>query len=162
MNHRTSILMLSLSCLVGLVACGDPGGPGASGNVLLGSGITTDSAQTLIVRGVPNTGSFDPAKPVFDVPPPSGETVWDGVAEPVMGLTFPYAYSVGAVLGTTEQKNWRIFAWLSASTDATAVKAPATGEVFGTTTFSVVSCEQYGGYCQTTEKVDVTISQTAP
>lgn len=161
MKDSSSIVMLSVASLVGLVACGDPGGPGASGNVLLGAGIKTDTAQTLIVRGVPDTGSFDSAKPVFDVPPPTGERAWDIVTTPAMGLTFPYHYTVGESLGTTEQQRWRVFAWLSASTDA-ATKAPASGEAFGTATFSVVSCQQYGGYCQTTEGVDVTISQVAP
>jgi hypothetical protein len=116
----------------------------------------------LIVRAVPDTGAaFDTTKPVFDVPPPATEKAWDAFRAPTDGLTFPVTYNVGDVLGTTEQQKWRVFGWLSASTDTTAV-GPSTGELFGTATFSLVSCEQYGGYCQTTDHVDMLLEKMAP
>ena len=162
MKRRHSFVVLAFG-LLGLLAAGcDPGGPGVAGDVSLGASVSPAMFQTLIVRAVPDTGTaFDPAKPVFDVPPPAGETAWANTSAPLMGLTFPFPYSVGGGVGTTTQEKWRLFAWLSAGTD-TAALGPKTGEPFGMTTFSVVSCEQFGDYCQTTEGVNVVIDKVAP
>ncbi|MDC3960457.1 hypothetical protein [Polyangium jinanense] len=151
-------LLLAAVGAAGCVPFGDPEGPGASGNVLLGNGVTAADFTTLRIRAVPDDAqkAFDPAAPVF--PAVSGEEL-PTLHEELAGLTFPHAYLISEGLGTTTHVHWRLFAWLTKSPDE---GAPASGEPFGTTTFDVDSCGNYGDYCGTTEGTDITIDKTAP
>jgi hypothetical protein len=165
MVSRTSILaaMIAVSSLAsGCIPFGDPEGPGAAGTISLGAGVDASGFQTLVVRAVPDTGdAFDPAHPQFTASTPDGESAWDGDGAALDGATFPRAYQVGDVLGTTSQQHWRLFAWLSASADGSG-DAPATGEPFGTAAFDVDGCGTYGGYCAVKKGVDLSIDLKVP
>jgi hypothetical protein len=166
MVRRTSVLagVIAVSALAsGCIPFGDPEGPGAAGNISLGAGVDASGFQTLVVRAVPDQGDpFDPAHPQFTGSAPDRESAWDADVESLEGATFPHPYQVGAVLGTTSQQRWRVFAWLSASADGSG-DGPKTGEPFGTAAFDVDGCGGgYGGYCAVKMGVDLSIDLKAP
>ncbi len=161
MSKRKCVLLSLLLTAVGAAGCipfGDPAGPGASGNVVLGNGLTADGFTTLRIRALPDDAQepFEPAAPVF--PAPDGEEL-PTLTEELAFVTFPRAYEIGEALGTTTHAHWRLFAWLAKSADE---EAPTSGEPFGTTTFDLDGCDPYGDYCQTVEGTDITIDEIAP
>jgi hypothetical protein len=167
MNQRIVRLGSALALLFaafGAGACipfGDPEGPGAAGNISLGAGVVADGFTTLHVAAVPDDSqkAFDPKAPGFPGTLSSDESGWAPETEALAGMTFPHAYQSGEGLGTTKHEHWRLFVWLSKSSDETA---PTSGEPYGTTTFKVDSCGSYGDYCAVTKGVDITIDKTAP
>jgi hypothetical protein len=156
MKHCKWFQAGAMSALAIAITGCDPGGPGASGEVRLGSGVEPSNFKTLELRASPDPDkSFDPAKPDF---PASSE--WSLPGEDLTKITFPHAYELGAGIGTTSHRDWRLFAWLSAG-DATDV--PKSGEPFGTTLFGIAECGSViDDYCGVTAEVHVTINQTAP
>ncbi|WP_437806512.1 hypothetical protein [Sorangium sp. So ce1078] len=163
---RGCVLGLVMSALgatlSGCIPFGDPEGPGASGVVSLGEGVSTSGLTTLRVRAIPASGEpFDSDNPRFTGPALAPEDRWITVNERLDGLTFPHPYQLGMVLGTTDKERWRLFAWLSAA-DVDS-DAPSSGEPYGTITFDVDECGSgFDGYCTVTEGANVTIDQVAP
>jgi hypothetical protein len=163
MSYGKSIFVFAMITLgSALAGCGDPAGPGASGSISLGTGVSQSGFKALHLRAIPDAGeAFDPVNPQFTASAPADGPAWDPGIEDLQGMTFPHAYSFGAVLGTTREQHFRLFAWLSADVDTSA--DPKSGEPYGTTTFDVGACGVgYGDYCGTTEGVNLTIDQKAP
>ncbi|KYF53359.1 hypothetical protein BE08_42950 [Sorangium cellulosum] len=165
---RGCVLGLVLSALApalsGCIPFGDPEGPGASGVVSLGDGVSTSGLTTLRVRAIPASGEpFDEDDPQFTGPAFAAEDGWLTVNERLDGLTFPHPYEVGDVVGTTDKQRWRLFAWLSAADVDVDSDAPSSGEPYGTITFDVDECGSgFDGYCTVTKGVNVTIDKVAP
>jgi hypothetical protein len=140
----------------GLASTGcDPNGPGAKGEIRLASSIMPGEFKTLELRANPNSGdTFDATNPVFPT-----ESEWS-VSDDLSKITFPYSYEIDGGIGTTSNRDWRIFAWLSADGSS---EIPKSGEPFGTNTFAIAECgPAVKGYCGVTEEVDVTINRSAP
>lgn len=156
-----SLLLTALGIAgAGCIPFGDPGGPGASGQVSLGSGVDATAFVAMVVHAVPDDAQrpFDPTAPAF--PTSVGDDALYTQEAPT-GVTFPHPYEVSESIGTTPHEHWRVFVWLSHSQEA-AVPAPASGEPFGTQPFSVDGCGSYGDFCGVTSGIDVTLDQTAP
>ncbi|AUX47613.1 uncharacterized protein SOCE26_091350 [Sorangium cellulosum] len=138
----------------------DPEGPGVSGTLHLGEGVTATDFTALHLRAAPDPGvPFDPSAPSFPSAGGDGDS-WFFGDEDLSGVTFPHDFSGGEGVGTTPHERWRLFAWLSTSLDGSA---PASGEPYGTTTFTIDSCSaQFGDYCTVTEGVTLTIDTIAP
>ncbi len=138
----------------------DPQGPGASGTIHLGEGVKATDFTVLRLRAAPDTGApFDPSAPSFPSADGDGST-WDPQSEDLSVVTFPHDYTIDEGIGTTPHERWRLFAWLSTSSDG---GAPASGEPYGTTAFTIDSCGVgFGDYCSVTEGVDLTINTIAP
>ncbi len=174
MISARSILVLMMAAVgTGCIPFGDPEGPGASGSISLGKGVDASAFKTLKIIAVVDTGvPFDPAHPVFTAPAPDPSSAWPATSEDLNAVTFPHAYLSGDELGTTEVERWRFFAWLSAQDESidtpedgsapVAEPFPRSGEPYGTVTFKVDGCGQYGGFCGATEGVNLTLDQTAP
>lgn len=146
----------------GATACfGDPAGPGATGKIQLGQGIVTDNITTMFIQVVPDDAQkpFDPKAPGFPDSANTDVPTWGRQAVDFATVKFPYTYTVSDALGTTPHKHWRIFVWLSKTSDEVA---PTTGEAFGTNTFQIKSCEQYGDFCTVTSDVNVAIDKITP
>jgi hypothetical protein len=161
-----SILALTLASVgplsVGCIPFGDPEGPGASGNVSLGTAVDASAFQSLVVNAAPDAGkAFDPAHVQFPTASstPAGETRWEPYVEALKDAKFPLAYQVSEVLGTTKQQHWRVFAWLSGDGSSDAQKS---GEPFGTAVFDLDACGSFGGFCRVKEGVDIIIDKKAP
>jgi hypothetical protein len=154
---------LAATFAVGCVPFGDPGGPGASGQISLAKDVKTDGLATLRLRAAPDsTDTFDPKAPVF--PGAGGEgSAWSGVdaGYDLATITFPFDYETSDALGTTPNGHWRLYACLSAAS-ADPVTEPSSGEPFGTVTFDLDGCGSYGDYCGVKEGVDLTIDHIAP
>ncbi|MFO0757027.1 MAG: hypothetical protein U0359_11080 [Byssovorax sp.] len=157
MRRALRSLVLVLVSIAALAGC-DPAGPAASGKITLGDGIDPASFQTLELRAAPDFGmAFDPAHPNF-VPDKS----WLDNGGDLKDIKFPFDYTIGQPLGTTEQQHWRVIGWLSKGASGTAGALPASGEPFGTQAFDLIKCGIAGGFCATTSGVDFTIDKTAP
>lgn len=159
---RPITVALALSALgtIGCIPFGDPEGPGASGNISLGEGVTTEGLATLRLSVAPEA-PFDPAAPSFPAAGGEGST-WLSSVEDLTTITFPHGYSVSDGVGTTPSERWHLFAWLSASPSRESQSQPASGEPYGRATFALDDCGNFGDYCAVTEGVDITINQIAP
>ena len=103
---------------------------------------------TLEIRTYPDQ---NPTFEVNDIPKNSASRT--DVA--LSSTSFPFHYDVGQALGTTDQKQWRMTAWLSANG---AALTPQPDDPQCSVPFSVDSCGiQFGGYCGDTANVDCTI-----
>jgi hypothetical protein len=159
---RPISVALALAALgtIGCIPFGDPEPPGASGNIALGEGVTTEGFATLHFRAAP-AAPFDPAAPSF--PASGGEgSDWSSSIRDLTDIAFPQEYSVDAGGPTTPSESWQLFAWLSASSDMERPSQPASGEPFGRATFALDDCGNFGDYCAVTQGVDITINQIAP
>jgi hypothetical protein len=150
-----------LLAVLGVTAC-NPEGPGASGEVSLGSGVEPAGFQFFNIVATPADAQspFNPAAPSF--PSASISAASEApfpVQDPLAGMTFPSPYKTGQSLGTSSQSNWEIFIWFSKSAGEAA---PTSGEPYGVTAFTVSGCGLAGGFCGVTAGVDVTLDQTAP
>ena len=150
MRVQPGVLVIGLA----LAGCpfGDPPGPGASGQVSLAPGLQTGGFATLELRAYPDRG-VDPAAAVPTAPPLLAESLG------LSGLTFPYAYTLFDALGTTPEAGWRVTAWLATTAGQ---DVPTHGDLYGSQTFLLRGCGQYGGYCDITTGVDVVISSAMP
>jgi hypothetical protein len=155
---------LAATSVVGCVPFGDPGGPGAEGQISVDPSTAMDGLTTLRLRAAPaESDTFNSKAPVFPAAGGEGSTWFaDGSGQDLATLTFPFDYSVGDALGTTPVQRWRVFAWFSAAASEVTVTAPASGEPYGTATFELDGCGSYGDYCGTKAGVDLTIDQSAP
>jgi len=162
-HHKTLHSLLPLVLIAfGAAGCfGDPEGPGVTGKISLGGGIVTDNFTTMNIKPVPDDAQkpFDPKAPGFPDSLKSDETNWGATTVDFATVKFPYVYETSEVLGTTTHEHWRLFVWLSKTADEVA---PTTGEPFGTTTFKIKSCEQYGDFCTVTKDVNVAIDKMTP
>jgi hypothetical protein len=150
------LLALSVLALVALVGC-DPIGPGASG---LMSFPAADSSgfTTLELRFFPDLdGHFDLAGP--PVRQADGGDGWDHVTLDLTTVSFPYAYTVGGSIGTSETAAWRIVAWLAT---ASTTEWPNGSEPFATTEVTIDDCGGgIDGYCNITDNVDLVLETPA-
>lgn len=58
-------------------------------------------------------------------------------------------------MGTSNDKDWRLVAWLSSS--ATLPDHPEPADPWCTARFALGDCDGFGGYCGVTSGVDCTI-----
>lgn len=149
--HLSSMIVVVLALAV--TGC-DPEGPGARGTISLGAGADVSQAYRLEIRVFPDPeDSFEPGIAIENEEL-RAESLLLGEVE------FPFDYEVGHALGTSDHRQWRVVAWVAEGSDPAWI---APGEFFGTTLFDLASCgDYYGGYCQVTGGVDVTIEEQAP
>lgn len=152
------LAVVAASMALGMVALGcDPIGPGASGVVRLGEGVTAEGFETLEVRIFPATKKD---WTIADGVPAEGELHIQRYR--LAGLSFPTVYEVSSGVGVSDEQTWRLLVWLSKEPIAGAPSKPATGDPWGNRTFELLPCQGFGGYCNVTSGVDVTLDQAVP
>ncbi len=138
--------LLAILAVVALGGC-EPAGPGVSGQIRLKEGRDGSGFSTLSLRAFPDaTSSFDKAA----VPAGVGLT---GRAD-VSTITFPHRYHVEQAMGASNERDWRLVAWLS---NGDAPEHPEPSDPWCTTRFVLGDCDGFGGYCGTTGGVDCTL-----
>ncbi len=154
-NQGKAMNRLFTSCyasLIGLLlaalgAC-DPAGPGASGTIRVAPSVPVAKFTTLEIR------TYADQNPTFDVKDIPSESP-SRVELPLATTSFPFQYNAGEALGTTEQAQWRMTAWLSSDDAAVAPKAD---DPQCSVAFSLNKCSaQFGDYCGDTANVNCTI-----
>ena len=145
------LLLLPLGALT--AGCGDPG-IGVSGRIELGATADASGFAYLQIRAFQDDDElWDPTQPLPEV-----EAVYSE-SRPLTGSgDFPATYEFNS-LGTVEKRQWRVLAWLSQEAGSVA---PGTGDWWGTAQFTFDGCGSYGGFCDYTRGVDVTLDATAP
>lgn len=153
-----TVLVFSTAKMLALSGClipfGDPPGPGASGRITLGQGVDQAAYQSLQLRVFSDEAAQSGR--VLTLP----NKLPGALAIPLKEVRFPYEYRVTEVLGVAEFQRWRAVAWLSVA-NATEAQPTAVGfdEPFATATFELRDCGTYGGYCDTTAGVDLTLAR---
>jgi hypothetical protein len=147
---------LSVLAVVALVGC-DPIGPGASGVIAFPAADAT-GYTTLELRFYSDVdGHFDLAGQ-----PPVPTNHSDDSSRDSLELStiaFPYAYTVGGMIGTSERAGWRIVAWLAT---AATHEWPNGSEPFATTEVTIDDCGGgIDGYCNITDNVDLVLEAPA-
>lgn len=139
--------------LIGSTGCGrvhgDPGGPGATGNVALEAGLVLDGFAALELRAFPDAGD-ELIVPETEFPP------HDERVELATVGSFPFSYELTMGIGTTDTQEWRVLAWLTSADESLS---PTESEPAGTATFLVRVCspEHETHFCGTTDGIDLTI-----
>ncbi len=143
--HRSTLWTIAVL----LCAC-DPQAPGATGTIDLDPSIDPAGYGWLqIVAHADRDGAFQ----VADLDPDKlgGDLIHDNF--PLGDVSFPFDYTLGYGVGSTEIPTWRVTAWLSVEQ---AVTAPEVGDPWASASFEVHKCGNMG-YCGRTDGVDLVI-----
>ncbi len=151
MKSNTPFLLLCFAIFT--TGC-DPAGPGATGKIT--SAITPrPEVSTLEVRACPSSAF-------------SGTSCDGGVTGTFSvdgGL--PVDYLVEQTIGITKEKDWNVVAWSPSSPPARNAQGPVAGDLFGTATFTVASCNRDSvfnkpTFCGVTSGVDIVLDRSLP
>jgi hypothetical protein len=159
--QATIILLLGLSAAAGC----DPAGPGASGVISLGDAVDTTGFQSLELRAF--AAKYSPADFAAVGALPTNPSDFSTLAHWCyrsvwpMPLVFPYAYEVGGGMGTTDEKDWVLVAWLTHADHG--VDHITSGEIYAKANFTIHECGWgFDGYCGTVGGLNLVLDQTQP